>query len=408
MIDYQKIEQKCNSQSELFKNLVDEFLIYYCAEQEGLVRIFASKLSRFKHVVEQLPETWPSHLMAQYVSFLLFRNNGFAQKYVNRPEIVCRTQNERVTLAVQIANPWRYAFCSVVGNPALHFYDMTDKLTGETFLLYSPGLTGLLQSHGPMQMFFLLIGFNGQCWQTYGPLYYFKGIITTDLLFFAQQLDPKVVSLNQIPELIDRDPIPWTMLYRSGEIPLTFHRNEMILIICSKYTVKNFEPDKYSDAFKIETKYPLYKMYLKRWGRFPHFAVCYYHKKKQRLIVSCNTDRGYEKLIETFRKIAHDLPENPQQRLTVNMLCTAQEILKKHIQLNPYEKAFSKTISVESSDQINKVNKFLHLLTNDYNPNKKIDIDRLASLAEIDKETATYLAEHAMKTFEKSFGRKRR
>ncbi len=404
MIDYNEIEKLCEKQSGLFKDLVDDFLIYYCSEREKIDKLFARKLGQFRSVVQEMPEGWPYSLMSQYVAFRLFRKNGFARQYVNHPEILSRSDDERALLSFQIENPWRFVFCSIRSNPARNFFEMVDVLTSEEFLLYSPGLTGSLEENGSMQMYFYLLGFNGKCWQTYGPHAYFRGIIPSDLLFFARQLDSGVVFMNQIPDLIDRDPLPWAMLWRSGEVPLTSHRDDMVVMNCSEYHEDEFEPDEYEESFKIERKYPLYKMSVKRWGSFPHFAACYYHKKKHLLILSAMTDRGYAKLIEVFNKMGYDLPVNPENRVTIAMLHTAEEILDKEIQLNPYENSFSEPLDESRSDELEKINKFLRLLMDAHNEGKELDIDGFASLAGIDSESAHDIAQQAMKTLNRKPG----
>lgn len=72
----------------------------------------------------------------------------------------------------------------------LNFFEMVDALTNEEFLLNSTGMTELHKLHGSMQMYFYILGFNGMCWQTYGSHAYFRGMIPSDLLFFARQFDP--------------------------------------------------------------------------------------------------------------------------------------------------------------------------------------------------------------------------
>lgn len=401
LTDFREIEKTCNKQSELTKNFVDDFLIYFCAEKEGLEKLFARKLGQFRSTVQKMPEMWPDWLMSQYAAFHLFRKDGFARKYMSHPEILRRSGSEKAFLSFQVDNPWRYAFCSIKSNPSRHFFEMVDVLTNEQFLLYSSGLTETLEQYGPMQMYFYLIGFNGQCWQTYGPHTYFKGIIPSDLLFFARQLNSDVMFMNQIPALIDRDPLPWAMLYRSGEIPLTYHKDDMVIRNCSEYHEENFEPDEYEDLFKIERKYPLYKMSLKRWDRVPHFAACYYHKKKNRLILSAMTDRGYSKLIEAFGKMGYEFPVNSENRVTLAMLYTVKEVLGRDIQLNPYEESFFEPVNQEQSENLEKINKFLRLLMEAHNEGKEINIEGFATMAGIDSDNAYSIAEQTMKALDK-------
>jgi hypothetical protein len=400
LTDYHEIEKACIKQNELSQTFVDDFLIYFCAQREGLDRLFAKKLGQYRSIVQKMPEGWPFWIMSQYTAFRLFRKNGFAKQYMGYSEILRRSDDEKALLSFQIANPWRFAFCSIRSNPATHFFEMVDVLTNEQFLLYSSGLTESLEQHGPMQMYFYLIGFNGQCWQTYGPLAYLRGIIPADLLFFARQLDPDVLFMNQIPDLIDRDPLPWALLWRSGEIPLSFHKDDMVIMNCSEYHEEEFEPDQYEDAFKIERKFPLYKMSLKRWDRPPHFAACFYHKKKNRLILSAMTDRGYEKLIEQFSKMGYELPASAENRVTLTMLYTVKEVLGRDIQINPYEKSFSEPEN-QHSEELEKINIFLKFLMDAHNADKEIDIEQFATLAGIDSENAHTIAEQTMKTLDK-------
>ncbi|MDO9547742.1 MAG: hypothetical protein Q7J65_02105 [Candidatus Marinimicrobia bacterium] len=297
-------------------------------------------LAKYRKIVTAMPKQWAPMLMSQYSAFRLFKQNGFALKYLNHHEIKIRSEEELVYLHFQIVNPWRFTYCSVIDRPAPRCFNMRDILSGETFLLFSPGIADSLEKLGSVQMFFLLIGFNGQCWQTYGPLAHLIGIIPADILFFAQQINKNAGKLSDLPEMLDRDPFPFMMLFKGGEIPLTFHDADMIVLNSSEFYDEHFDPEQYADSFKLTKKYPLYKLSLKYWGEFPHFAACYYHSEKHRLILTAMTDRGYEKIIHTYRKAAYHLAPDPQHRVTINMAHLIKEILRKDVILNPYEKTF--------------------------------------------------------------------
>jgi len=399
--NYQEIEKTCKKNSEITKSLIDDFLIHYCVQREGLDKIFAKKLSKFRSIVKIMPEEWPFWLLSQHVAFRLFRKDGFINQYMKHPNIISRSNDEKSFLSYQIQNPWKYSFCSVRSNPSRHFFEMTDVLSNDNFLLYSPGVTDILEKNGSIQMFFYLLGFNGHCYQTYGPHTYLKGIIPSDLLFFARELNPEIVFMNEIPDLIDRDPLPWLMLFRGAEIPLSVHKNDFLLLNSSEYHEENFEPDKYEQFFKIERKYPLYKLSLKHWNKFPHFAASYYHKKKNRLILSSLTNRGYSKLIEAFNKMGYNLPVNPENRVTLTMLSLVKDILGIDIQLNPYEKSFSKPVNQEHSEELEKINIFLRSFMEAHNAGKAIDIEKLAAKAGIDPETAQSVANEALRVINK-------
>ena len=214
-------------------------------------------------------------------------------------------------------------------------------------------------------------------------------------------MDSDITSMDQIPDLVEQDPLPWSMLWISGEMPLTYHKNNMLILNCSEFHQEEFNPEEFVDYFFIERKPPLYKMSLKRWEDFPHFSTCFYHKKKNRLILSALTDLGYAKLIERFRKMGFELPTVPGNRVTPNMLQTANEILNRDIQLNPYEKAFSEPIKKKASKGLEKMNKFINHLTEAHNAGKEIDIEEFAASSGIDTENAYLIAEQFMKIIDR-------
>ncbi len=346
MADYHAIEHHCRQQAELSRKLIDEFLIYYCAEREDLEQLFTEKLRKYHSIVKTMPKDWPLCIMSQYVAFRLFRKDGFASRYLRHSRIRSRSGDEQDLMRFQVDNPWKFTFCTIHDIPAPHFYIMEDVLTNESFLLYSTGLTEMLAKYGPKPMFFYLIGFNGQCWQTYGPHVYFRGFIPSDLLFFAQQMDPRILFMNQIPDLVIKDPLPFMALFAHAEVPFAYHGNDMVLINNSEYHVGVFEPSNYTELFSLSRNTPIHKLALKRWSGFPHFATGYYHAGKNRLFLSALTDRGYGKLIESFSRLGYDLPESPDLRITLNMLHAIKEILGKKVDLNPYDQAFSEPANI--------------------------------------------------------------
>lgn len=398
MTDYADILDICRKNSEISSSFLDNFLINFCADREGLEKLFMDDFKPFRYMSYTMPEGWVKWTISQYIAFRLFRKDGTASEYIKLPNVALRCEDELSFMSYAIEHPWKYTFFSVVEVLENHFYTMLDVLENETFLIYSPSISEILELNDSIQLFFNLIWFNGRCWQSFGPNSYFKSFFPSDLLYFAKNLDEDITFLNQIPELIEYDPVPWIVLFKSGEIQLSFQK-DLIVINSSEYYEEQFEPDEYDDIFKIERKYPLYKLSLKRWNRFPHFASCYYHKKLNRFILTAFTDRGYEKLIEAFRNKGYELPTNPEFHVTPGMLSTARDLLGEIIELNPYEKSFE--VSEENPKEINHITAFLDLLMEAHNNNRKIDIDYFAKVAGLDKKSAYNIADEVMKTFDK-------
>jgi len=387
----------CEKSSEILNVLVDDFLIYYCAQKEGLDKKFARKLREYRDIIQKMPDQWAQWLLSQYIAHRLFYSNGLMRKYLNHPELKQRSPEKLAYLKFQIEHPWRFSFCSIEQNPAEHFFDMKDVISGEEFLLYSPGVSQTQRKIGSVPLFFFfLIGFNGKCWQTYGPQAYFKGLQPFDLLFFAKQLVPSLNSMHQIPDLIEINPLPFMMLWAGGELPPTFHKNDQVILNSSEYYPEDFNPDNCSKDFIIEKKHPVYMLSLKRWHKFPHLSKCFYNMKKKRLILTSMTDRGYDKLVEALNRLGFKLPLEPENRVTPAMLSIIKDVLRRDVVINPYEKIFTRETSLSDQRQLAKINTFLESLMEALNSGRDYDIRELAKLSDIEHETAKQIAEQVI------------
>jgi hypothetical protein len=80
------------------------------------------------------------------------------------------------------------------------------------------------------------------------------------------------------------------------------------------------------------------------------------------------------------------------------MISTASDILRKEIELNPFD-SFFEPEDESDDDDLEEVNHFLSLLMETINSNKKPDIKMMAEQAGIDYETASELTEQVMERF---------
>ena len=69
------------------------------------------------------------------------------------------------------------------------------------------------------------------------------------------------------------------------------------------------------------------------------------------------------------------------------MLATAGNVLRREIDVNPYEQLFTDT-SEESSEELNNLNHFLNLAMPFINNDEPFDIEKLATEAGVEIETA--------------------
>jgi hypothetical protein len=399
-MDYISIKQHCEEGKILSSKLVDNHLVNHCSKRESLDKVLVSRFSLYRNIINQFPENYQFFIAAQYIAFRLFHKNGFISSYLTQ-QLINFPDEEVQWLQFQSKNPWRFSFFTIKETPHREFFILKDELIQEEFLCYSPGIQDLTDKRCTFRMIFLLVSFNGLCWETYGPLCYLKSMLPEDLLFFSRQIKPDIDFVNEIPELIDKDPFPFMMLWRGGEFPLSTHGDDLIIFNKSEYHEENFEPENLGDNFTVIKKYPVFKMDLNNWNSHPHFSHCFYHAKKKRLILMAMTNKGYDALVKALSESGITLPEHPDIRATMTMILTAQEVFKTNFELSPYEKTFVEPIDPEKQLFLNKTNTFIRRFLEYQNKGKPCDIKSLAAEAGIDE----FSAHQIVKQLKKSAGK---
>jgi hypothetical protein len=353
--DFKAMKSKCEETSKLTLEFLDDFLVPYTIERESISSVFGKQLEPFKKAITKMPDNWPLFLITQYTSFLLFKNNGLANKYINHSAVKQRNNDEKQFMKMQIEYPWRLSFYKIKALSEPMFFELTDIFTDEVFILYSPGIDDILEKQKYISLTFLLISFNGLCWQTYGPNAYFMGIQPFDIRFLAQLIDPGIKTIEEVPDVIAKDPVPFMMLFAGANFPLVIH-DDHIITHC-KTELKNYDLDitKLSDPAIINKRQKIYKITLPETEAFPHFSVCYYHSKKRHLFITSMTEWGYNHIISFLNKSENNLPVKPDF-FTTSTMFTTLTLNNFPYQLDlsgPYEKTFSdqnKTSKKENSD----------------------------------------------------------
>lgn len=398
-MNFEEIKLFCEDQSRLTEILVDNILLNYGAKNDGLYNKFKKKISNYKNIEDEMPDEWHGMSASQYMAYEIFKKEGLSYKYIYDQNVLRFSDSIEMYIKFQIKNPWKFSYCVPKDSPYPNFFNMVDVLNNEEFLLYSPGLEKLLEDDDNVCMHFYLISYNGVCWQTYGPHVYFRGLLDTDLMFFSKQINPDIMFGDQIYNLIDENPVPFMSLFYGGEVPLAYNKEHLVIENTSEYYEKDFNIENFKELFNVDEKYPLYKLSLKGFDGLPHFAKCYYHIKKYRLFLTAMTVEGYKKIIEAFNSIGYNLPQNPENRATLNIINLTEKILDRKIDLNPYAASF---IDGEASDsEINKMNAFVELLIDAYNAKKDYDIREFANKADISLEMAYDLEKSIKKTFDR-------
>ncbi len=390
MSDFKTIKNICEENRKISARVVDGFLINYAAERSNLEKDMNQQFASLKHITQKLQVEWVNMLKSQYICHEIFKSGGLIKNYLNHPALKKLRIEESKYLKFQAENPWRFCFSIIKSNPAENFYIMEDVFSGEEFLIYSPGITVTLKSQSAI-LWFNLIGFNGRCWQSYGPIGAYNSFEPDDIYFFATELRPDIENEEELLENLESNPLPYMMLLCGANYPLIANKNDRMLHVMAEYEIENLDTKRISSGFKTEYNKGIYRLSLNKWSEQPHFAQAFYNEENNLITLSSMTDRGFEALAKKLNEYGYNFELDPFIRVNFTMLKTASDILKRKIDITKYDHLFSKKSSPDVKQGVDKLNMFLNLTLPELNAGIKPDIDVLAAKAGIDRDTAKEL-----------------
>ena len=394
------IEQECRETSRISAAVIDEFLLYYAAEQYNLERDLNLKLGKFSHITKKFPKEWVNRLKSQYIIHKVFKAEGLIRKILNHAAIHRLKQEEITFLEFQAIHPWKFSFSIIKEIPADDFYVMKDVYREEEYLLYSPGITKT-RADQTIILWFNLIGFNGSCWQSYGPIGAYRSFEPDDIFFFATEMESGIAVENDLMIHLESNPVPYMMLLSGANYPLVLNKEHQILLCTAEYEVFDLNPESLSDRFKTEYNKGICRLSLKRWARPPHFSQAYFKEAERTVVLSAMTYRGFQALVEGFNAYGHGFSDEPDIRVHLTMVTTASDILRKKINLLPYEHLFDKESTPAQKETIDKLNDLLKLALPEINAGLQPDIKALAKKAGVDPQVAEDVIRHTMKRLNK-------
>lgn len=385
-MDYVNIRNLCSYTSQLTNQLIDNFLIYYAARQDKIDKEAEQKIKPYRHITRDQDPGWVNFIMTQYIAFRIFKKGGLIGNYLTHSALKIFSAEEMAYLRDQSRNPWRFCFSEITGNPSEDFYEMEDILSGENFLLYSPGTTDILHL-GSRTLWFNLIAFNGLCWQTFGPINGYKSFTADDIFFYATELNPALQNEADIIRHIESNPVPYMMLFSGSELPVIVNKNEPIVFKQAELNMPLPAIQNLNKDFNAEVAGHVTQYSLKHWNGFPHFARFYHDSQKKILQLHAMTEKGFAMLTTKMKAAGIPVFSDEDLSLTPNMLNTAESILKKHIELDKYGTLFQKETSPVDKEQTDQLNQLIAMIVPDINAGKEPDIKRLSKESGFDERT---------------------
>lgn len=395
MVNYKILKEKCTQNSDMFSYVVEEFLFRNVVNHKKFAGDTNIRFAPFRHVIQEFQDGWFNMFMMQYIVHAILKKGGLIKSYLKHSAMERLKQNERNYLEHMAAHPWRFSFSIITRQPHDHFFEMEDVFTGESFLLYSPGVADILKER-PISLWFNLIGFNGECWQSFGPIGAYQAFTPDDIFFFGAEVNPRklIESDLELVADVEDNPVPYMMLISGSTYPLTVHKNDLLIQAFAEYDLDALNTKGLDKYFTIEYVTGIYRLSLKRWSGHPHFAAAYYDETGKRLILYAMTDRGFRMLADRLKSLGYNLHPDPDIRVTIAMVITINKILKTEIQLNEYDSLFKKEESPADKETIGRLNSFLAMAMPEINAGRKPDVKSMARKAGIDEETASSILKH--------------
>lgn len=392
MPDYNHLRELCLKSTEISTEALDEFLIYYAAGKDKLDEEFETRLSRFKQPIRPMPASWIRMLKSQYIGHRIFKQGGLIQKYLNHQPIKDLETDQLNYLKTQAARPWRFSFSVILDKPAVDFYFMEDVFTGETYLLYSRSVGLILETHAVM-LWFNLIGYNGECWQTYGPLAHYNSFDADDIFFYATEVNAAIDAPEKLTEDVEKNPMPYMVLMTGSGYPLSIMQGHEMVHVISETPIGKLDVATLKNDFKIEYADGIFKLSQDLWSEPPHLAEVYYEEENGIIYVFALTDLGFKETVKNLNAHGVSIPEEADIRLHLTMLTLIEKLLKKEIVLNPFIDQFEIPTTPESDEMMDRMNQLLALALPYINADQDPDIAKLAKEAGVDPETARQILE---------------
>lgn len=405
MHDFYEIKKHCEAIRFTSASVVDEYLIYYAAKRDKKDKEFDTKISRFKRAIREMPDSWIRVLKSQFIAHEIFKHGGLISKYLNHVAIKEFDAGHKQFLNHCAAHPWKFSFSIILKSPFEDFYEMEDVFTGQSFLLYSPGVSRTL-SETNVRLWFNLISFNGICWQTFGPVSHFQSFDSDDIYFFATEMHSAISSDSELLENIESNPIPYAMLMVGSNYPLIKNQEFEMVQTVGEIETELFDGNTLRKNLKVEYADGVYRVSDENWMKFPHHAEAFYDEGKGTFSLFALTETGYVQMAHMLAGHGYDFPEEPDVRVHLSMLNTIETLLEKKIVLNPYSEKFQVDNDPDTEELLEAINEIVALAVIEINAGRDFDIRKAADAFGINEEVVEKVVIPAIEGLRQARGKK--
>jgi len=302
--------------------------VFTWVNRKGYAKRLWAQVQKYNKQWERLEEAGvdeaADRIMAQLAMIWVFADEKRSRAFWK----TARSQGELSDAAMDflktaVEEPWymtAFELLAEEGEQLIRFVDYDDD---RQYIVHSPGLRQMF-SQG-RRVCYALLFYNGECFQTYGPLYYLEWAQPMDLQYFAERVDPQLYRREGLMEVMTANPLPWAALYPYARYPRMHHRQHVMEVCDAEVPLRHLPEEKLPPQAEIRRHGHVLRAALDPEDSFYGPRVIW-DGKKGRLLVQAMTAAGYEQGRELLRPIA-ELPEHPQSRCSGTMYIVAYDVL---------------------------------------------------------------------------------
>ena len=166
---------------------VQEDLLAWADRKAKVLEDYQRDLRRLQEVARELPANWHAATASQVAAGEVLGKPAILRRYLIYAQERLGEEERRLLRRFE-REPWFYTIFLVERPIEGEFYRVRDHGAGDALLLYSPALTKLHRQGA--SLFFTLFFYNGLCYQTFGPLHYYRGFHPFDFAYLAKAVRP--------------------------------------------------------------------------------------------------------------------------------------------------------------------------------------------------------------------------
>jgi len=379
------ILETCKRTSRVLES-IEAPVLRWAVRKEKALGAYNNYLRKKKALADELPDSWHDMTAAQVAAGQVFVHPGRTRKFL-RSFRDALSSEEKELLRHFIENPWFYGVLVLEETLDMDFFTMVDVETRDKLLLHSAAVREISRSGARLYLTLLL--HNGDCYQTFGPLHYYRGFQPYDFEYFAKQLSPLFYKENGLSATIANNPAAFLLLDNWSETPAVSHRGDLVQICCEETSLGHFDPQRYSGSFDIDSTGQVVRCRLKGQDSPLRSAAAYYDGSKKKLFVRTTSLELYRKV---HSALAEDIPlsEEPYWLATIYMNMAGSDLLGKDVPAAPYVDMFEvdqEPASPEDRKHLDTLNAVMREMTRRHNEGIPYSLEELAREHGVDLDT---------------------